>query len=338
MKGEIGSIKKILVIRFSSIGDIVLTTPVIRCLKKQLPHLELHFATKRSYAFILKNNPYIDKVHELESDYNDLADQLISEQFDLVLDLHHNLRTRKLKKALGVKSHSFFKSNVAKWLKVNFKIDRLPKKHIVDRYMETALTLGVENDGLGLDYFIPIEDEVNIEEIFLKAQSGFVAMAIGGQHETKKMPRKKLKQLCADIDKPIVLLGGKEDAKNGAFIASENALVYNACGMLNLNQSASVCKQATCVITHDTGMMHISAAFDKQIISLWGNTIPEFGMYPYMPEQKENNFQFEVKGLSCRPCSKIGFDKCPKGHHKCMEHQNLSQIAQKVDETFRTTI
>ncbi len=292
--------------------------------------VQLHYATKKAYAFMLHNNPHVDKVHELVDDYPTLIEELRQENFDLVIDLHHNLRTRKIKKALGVKSHSFFKSNIAKWLKVNLKIDRLPKMHLVDRYMATVEEYGVVNDGHGLDYFIPTKDEVDIKELFPAISQAYIAFAIGGQHATKQMPKERIKELCSVIKQPVVLLGGKEDRASGDFIAQGLSHVYNACGSINLNQSASVCKQADAVVTHDTGMMHISAALKKKIVSLWGNTIPEFGMYPYMPLNPEKSLVFEVQNLSCRPCSKIGYDRCPKGHHKCMTLHNHEEIVRSL--------
>ncbi len=117
-----------------------------------------------------------------------------------------------------------------------------------------------------------------------------------------------------------MLLGGKEDSQAADEI--EKVLgdkIINACGKYNLNQSASLVQQAEYIITHDTGLMHIASALKKKVISIWGNTVPEFGMYPYLTEFKI----IENKELSCRPCSKIGYNKCPKGHFKCMNDLNL---------------
>ena len=325
--------KKVLIIRFSSIGDIVLTTPVIRAVKTQLEDTEVHFCTKKQYQGILEANPYIDKLHFLEDNLNGLAKNLRQEQYDFVIDLHNNLRTRLLKSKLKKPSAAFPKLNWEKWLVVNLKINKLPNVHIVDRYMAAAKPLGIKKDALGLDYFIPEKDE--IEESWLPEthRKEFVAFAIGGQHETKKLPLDRMIELCDKINKPIIILGGKEDIENGNRIEDffdrkhekedfkeplkelgKKALVYNACGKFNVNQSASIIKKATYVFTHDTGMMHIAAALKKNIFSIWGNTIPEFGMYPY-----QTKFTLlENKNLKCRPCSKIGYKKCPKGHFKCM--------------------
>ena len=319
---------KILIIRFSSIGDIVLTSPVIRCLKKQTG-AEIHYLTKKNFEKILTSNPYVDKVFSIEKEISEVITVLKSMNYDYVIDLHKNLRSLHVKKALGVKSFSFNKLNIEKWLMVNLKINRLPYTHIVDRNLETVASLGVKNDGAGLDYFIPKEDEVDLNIIIQKhkfpiTNSNYIAFVIGAAHATKRLPVEKIIDICNGLNLPIILLGGKEDFENGEIISTKSSVyVLNLCSKLNLNQSASIVKQANVVISHDTGLMHIAAAFRKKIISVWGNTIPEFGMYPYYPTSEnedvfENNI-VEVKGLSCRPCSKIGYDKCPKGHFKCMQ-------------------
>lgn len=315
--------KKILIIRFSSIGDIVLTTPVIRCIKEQKPDHEIHYLTKNAFKSILENNPHISKVHTIEKDVNEVVGELQKENFDFVVDLHNNIRSMQVKSGLKKPSATFKKLNFKKWLLVNFKIDQMPKVHVVDRYMDTVSTLGVKNDGKGLDYFIPAKDEIDQTALPLSHQNGFIAFVIGAKHFTKQLPLEKLISICKKINKPIVLLGGKEDAVKGEGIAQVvGANIYNACGKYNLNQSASLIKHSDKVISHDTGLMHIAAAFKKEIISVWGNTVPAFGFYPYLPDPKSKTI--EVNGLSCRPCSKIGYDKCPKGHFKCMKEMDES--------------
>jgi len=310
-------LKKILIIRFSSIGDIVLTTPVIRCIKEQKPEYEIHYLTKSAFKSILENNPHITKVHCIDKDVKEVISQLQKENFDHVIDLHHNIRSMQTKKALGKPSSTFKKLNFKKWMLVNFKIDNMPKAHIVDRYMDTIAQMGIINDNKGLDYFIPEKDEVNITSLPSLYQNGYIGFVIGAKHFTKQLPIEKIISICKKINKPIILLGGKEDAARAEAIEKAvGSSIYNACGKYNLNQSASLVKQATKIITHDTGLMHIAATFKKEIISVWGNTVPSFGFTPYLPDPKSKIV--EVKDLSCRPCSKIGYDKCPKGHFKCM--------------------
>src|SRR5471030_1444540 len=157
---------KFLIIRFSSIGDIVLTTPVIRCIKQQVSGATVHFLTKKNFRGIVESNPYVDKVMILNESWELLMHELEIEEYDCIIDLHHNLRTFKVKRGLkGVKSFSFDKLNISKWLLTALKIDRLPKVHIVDRYLDTVKELGVVNDGKGLDYFIPAKDSISEKDI-----------------------------------------------------------------------------------------------------------------------------------------------------------------------------
>ena len=316
---------KFLIIRFSSIGDIVLTTPVVRNLKQQVEAAEIHYLTKKQYAGILETNPYIDKVHILDESFSELFAKLKNEHFHYIIDLHKNLRTLKVKRHLRNAAFSFNKVNWEKWLMVNLKINKLPHIHIVDRYLDTIKVFIDKNDLQGLDYFIPQKDIVDIKSLPKNFQNEYIAFAIGAQHATKKLPDEKIISICKKINKPIILLGDKHDSIIAEKVVEEvGSNIYNACGKYNLNQSASLIKQATLVITHDTGLMHIAAAFKKKIISVWGNTIPEFGMYPYL--SGEGSETIEVKELKCRPCTKIGFNKCPKKHFKCMNDIDEERI------------
>lgn len=326
---------KILILRFSAIGDIVLTSPVIRCIKNQMPDTEIHYCTKIQYKKIIENNPYISKVHYLEKGkLKELLSELKKENFDVIIDLHHNLRTLIVKSYLGVKSYSFNKLNFEKWLYVNFKINRMPNIHIVDRFMQTVAPLGIKNDNMGLDFFIADTDEFPLEDLPEPFRNRkYVVLAIGGQHGTKRMPLTKMIELCDRINKPILILGGKEDYETGEKLMQffektssskpyeeglkelgKKTMMLNLCGKCNIGQSASLVKKASYVFAHDTGLMHIAAAFKKEIFSIWGNTTPYFGMYPYQTKFTV----FENNKLSCRPCSKLGHKECPKGHFKCM--------------------
>jgi ADP-heptose:LPS heptosyltransferase len=180
---------RILIIRFSSIGDIVLTSPVIRCLKLQLG-AELHFLTKKSFGGILTANPYLDKIHTIEKKVGEVLPTLKALDFDYIIDLHNNIRSRQIRSQLSAQSFSFNKLNIKKWLLVNLKINRLPDIHIVDRYMKATESLGVKNDGKGLDYFIP--EETNLPEELTSIDLPFIAFAIGAAHATKRLPREKI--------------------------------------------------------------------------------------------------------------------------------------------------
>lgn len=353
---------KFLIIRFSSIGDIVLTTAVIRCLKLQYPDAVVHFITKDSYHSLLKGNPYIDKIYTIRENIGEVIAALKQENYDHLIDLHKNLRSFQLIFSLRKPFHSFPKLNLQKFLICNLKINILPDIHIVDRYFKAVEKLGIKNDGKGLDYSIPSDTDPwkKMPEL---PKSGYIALVIGGKHATKQLPQEKLLELCKNLRKPVVILGGPEDQESGEWLLeklAETRIVhspwsivdspssidhsqelinqketpidpppmdyrlstmdfFSTCGHLSLNESAALLRDADFVITHDTGLMHIAAALKKNIVSIWGNTIPAFGMYPYLPKDFSGYSEIrEVKGLSCRPCSKLGYQKCPKGHFKCM--------------------
>jgi len=312
-------LKKILIIRFSSIGDIVLTTPLVRCLKKQLEGTEIHYLTKKQFVPVLEANPYIDKIYSIEERINDVIEDLYNESYDFIVDLHKNFRSKGVISKLRKPAYTFNKINLQKWLIVNYKINRLPDIHIVDRYFEAVKKFRVKNDLEGLDYFVPEKDKVDLKTLPELFHKGYIGWVIGGKHNTKIYPEEKVTEICRKLKQPVLLLGGPEDEACGDRIQNTTGdHVYNACGKYNLNQSASLVEQAGKIFTNDTGLMHIAAAFKKEIYSFWGNTIPEFGMYPYMPGLENKSYILEVKNLKCRPCSKLGYKKCPKKHFDCM--------------------
>jgi len=299
--------KTYLVIRFSSIGDIVLTTPIIRRLKEQTK-AQVHVLTKRSFAKMLESNPYVDKVISIDSKVQEAYAELNKTNYDEVIDLHNNLRSAAVKKYVKAPSYSFPKLNIEKFILVHFKINNLPDIHIVDRYMETVKHLGVEDDQKGLDYFIPSNIHVDILQDFsMEYTKGYVAFVIGGQHDGKMCSREKIAEICSEIKEPVLLLGGPEDSEKGRWIAEHSkGFVTNAAGDYSLDESAFLLQKSKAVITHDTGLMHIASAFKKKIISLWGGTVPELGMYPYRPG--EGSVILEVKH-PMRPSSKLGTRK-----------------------------
>lgn len=266
------------------------------------------------------SNPKISQIIELGDSWWDFIKEIREEEYDYIIDLHNNLRTLFLKILVESKYKTFKKLNFAKWLLVHFKINRMPDRHIVDRYLDTVKDLGIVNDNMGLDF--KYRKPNVFDEQFM---DNYEVFAIGGQHNTKKLPNERIVQYLWTLDAPIYLLGGKEDIENGKAIAKEIPHVFNLCGKTDLALSAYIIERSVRVHTHDTGMMHIAAALNKPIVSFWGSTVPEFGMYPYFKNQEvpKGSKIYEVKGLSCRPCSKIGYDKCPKGHFKCMNDIEL---------------
>ena len=328
---------KFLIVRFSSIGDIVLTTPVIRHLKNQVEDAQVYFLTKKSYTSLLEANPYLDKVISFDGDMKSCLRTLKMEEYDYIIDLHHNIRTARIKLGLKRMDFSVKKLNALKWLYVNFHVNKLPDLHMVDRNLDTIKLFMEEQDKLGLDYFIPGTENVDLAALPPEFTGGYLALAIGAQHETKKLPLDSLIRLCEKLSVPVIILGGPEDKKTGETIVKvlPGKTILNGCGAYSIHQSASLVHQSRLLITHDTGLMHIGAAMGKKIISIWGNTVPEFGMYPY--RANPTSVKFEVDGLKCRPCSKIGHQTCPKKHFKCMLNQDLDEIAVSAEGLFYST-
>lgn len=327
---------KILIIRFSSIGDIVLTSPVVRGLRKQYPQAEIHFCTKAKFAGLVSENPAIDKILVLEKELMPLISVLRKEQYDVVIDLHNNLRTWLIKRALwGARKFTFRKLNLAKWILVKFKRNLLPDVHVVDRYMATCSKLGVTYDGLGLDYYFKPNSGLSEATQSLLPKTPFAVFVAGGTWATKRLPVEKMREFFSQSSFPLVVVGDQNDGK--AVIAALDGLyngVVDLCGKLGFADSARVIEKSSLVISHDTGLMHVAAALRKPVISVWGNTVPQLGMYPLFPRDFDTRFNImaEVQNLPCRPCSKIGYESCPKGHFNCMNQQNINQIIKNSEQ------
>jgi ADP-heptose:LPS heptosyltransferase len=329
---------KILIVRFSSIGDLVLTTPVIRCVKKQTG-AEVHVLTFSRFSQVLANNPHIDQLISIKTSIREVLPRLRQERYDLVVDLHRNIRTLSLKLRLLRPSVSFRKLNFRKYLLVRLKLDCMPKVHIVERYLATVRSLGVKDDGEGLDYFITDNDRKLLELLPLTFNRGYVVMVVGGRYVTKIYPEDLAAGVVSQLPMPVVLLGGSEDQSRAEQIISMKTAneVFNGCGLFSLNGSAAVVEKAAVVITNDTGLMHIAAAFKRKIVSIWGNTVPELGMTPWLcADLCHHSIQIEAVDVHCRPCSKLGYATCPKGHFRCMRNITPEVIGDAVGMLIET--
>lgn len=324
---------KFLIIRFSSIGDIVLMTPAIRCLRKKYPDSEIHFLTKKKFEEVTIANPYVDKFHYYEDNFSSLKNELKAEHFDYIIDLHKNLRTLRLWFFLRTKWLSYRKLSVQKFLLTRLHIDIMPRTHITTRSLNTLLPLGVKDDGLGLDYFIPGEYVVNENRLPETHRNGFGVIVIGASYFTKKLPVEKLIELCQRLNQPVILLGGKEDVNEAEKIirGCASTYVFNACGKFRLNESADLVRKARWVISHDTGLQYVACAFQKPVMAVWGGTSPKLAVEPYYGTgQKQLHKNFIVSGLSCQPCSNYGRNTCPRKHFRCMRDQNIPAIVAEI--------
>jgi ADP-heptose:LPS heptosyltransferase len=311
---------KVLLVRFSSIGDIVLTTPVIRCLKEQTG-VELHVLTFSRFSAVLDHNPYIDQLITVDQHIREVIPTLRKQRYDLIVDLHRNVRTLSLKLQLRRPSVSFRKLNFRKYLLVNLKLNLMPGQHIVDRYMATVRKFGVVNDRQGLDYFLGTGHAAPEQLLPAGFHQGYIAFVIGGRYLTKIYPAPMVASAADRLPLPVVLMGGPEDNERGELIthAMSSNMVLNGCGAYSLSDSAAIVAGASLVIANDTGLMHIAAAFKRKILSIWGNTVPALGMGPYLPDHLLHySTLLEMDGITCRPCSKLGYAKCPRKHFNCM--------------------
>jgi ADP-heptose:LPS heptosyltransferase len=317
----------ILIIRFSSIGDIVLTTPVVRALKTQLEgEVEIHYITKKAFADLIRSNPSVDKVITIEEHVSEAKAELQKVQYDYIVDLHNNLRSRQVKRIAKGLAFTVDKRNVAKWLYVLTKKLILPIGHIVDRNLATVKALGIEDDGQGLDFFIRDEERIAKTQIPDWYLPGFVTYAIGGLTMGKILPVEKAIELINQINKPVALLGGKSDFERGEIIAKAcGAKVWNTCGLYSLQQSASLLELSETVITHDTGLMHIASALNKKVVSLWFSTTPELGFAPWRPGAGSVMIEADCHS---RPTSKLG----NRGYeNECVFNIDLTEIARVVN-------
>lgn len=320
---------KVLILQLSTASDVVLTTPLVRLIKIQLD-AEVHILVNQENQGLLSNNPYIDEVYTHKSWSNSFR-ILKGQKFNSTIDLNRSSGTLLISFFISGKVYSLKQQRIKHWLLSTFKLNLLSTSHLVDRQIKLVSSLGINMDNLGVDYFIPEKDIVENSWLPESHQAGYAALIIHSDFATKKLPVKRLIELCDRINKPVVLIGKEEDrevsrqvedffrpgtAEEEKEIESLNkkTAIFNACGKFNVNQMASLIEKANWVFSYDSEFMHIAAAFKKSIFSIWGNTLPEYGKYPFRTQFTI----FENKKINCRPCSRKGHTKCPKRHFKCM--------------------
>ena len=324
------TLNKILIIRFSSIGDIVLTTPVIRCLKNQ-HNCSIHFLTKFKYKELLEHNPYIEKIFSIKNSSSEVVDNLKKENYNYIIDLHNNFRSFILKQKLRVKHDTVYKESFERFLFIKTGIKLIKNNHVVDRYFKTFKKLSISNDGQGLDYFINSKINYHSKNLYSKFKK-YIVWVIGGTYSQKKISKTNILNICDKIGFPIIFIGGKNEFEAGEYIVSNriNGESINYCGKLNFDQSALLIKKSSLVLSNDTGFMHISAAFNKKIISFWGCTKPVLGMFPYVSE--ENSFMF-IANPNKRPCSKHG-GSCRYNKEGCINYINVEDVVKTIKKEF----
>ena len=324
-------IKKTLIIRLSSLGDILLTTPVLRSIKKQYPHLEIDFILKKEFIDAVKFNPNISNVFSYDKKGNNqkIFDELIDRNYDLIIDLQNNNRSAGIVQSLSRPVAKFHKPNLKKFLLVNFKINLFKEIiSIPERYAHSFQELKLDDNGLEL--FIPNKIEAQIPKN--EKQIGFCP---GSKHFTKMWPAEYFielgNKLTAEGEK-IILLGGKDDWNICDEISSEIKYSINLSGDDNLLQIAANMKNCKYIICNDSGLMHTACAANVPVVSIFGSTVKEFGFFPY----NSRSLVLENNSLSCRPCSHIGRKSCPKKHFKCMKDLTPSLVYDNIQNFEKT--
>jgi len=319
--------QKVLIVRFSSIGDIVLCSPVVRCAKQQWG-AEIHFITKQQHAGILAASPHIDKVITIKEKVSEVGDILVQEGYDLIIDLHKNIRSQQVRALCKGRYVTFDKINIQKWLAVHTPINLLPKTHLVDRYFAGLASVGLQYDGAGLDHHVSDADIQSATDLL---PSKYAVLSLGATYDTKRPPVSKLAYMMQIMELHPVLIGGSDVESQAAQLAATTDRPYtNLVGQVSLGVSSAVVRSAQYVVTGDSGMMHIAAAHRRPLIVYWGSTHPMLGMYPYYPTDSDIPYYPLVQNLSCQPCSKVGKDVCPKGHFRCMRDIGDSEIIKAV--------
>jgi heptosyltransferase-2 len=318
---------RILIIRFSALGDILLTTPFLRVIKKQYPYLKIDFLVKTNFIDAIKLNPNLARVISWgnENEFTDLLNDIKKYSYDFVIDLQNNFRSRKIVRKIGVQKTSYVKPNLKKFLLVQLKINLLKeKKSIPQRYLESVPEL--ELDKKGLELFLP-------ENVNPKVELGnkTIGFAPGAFHFTKSWPLKyyaELGKLLTSKDFQIAIFGGKSDIEICRELQSEIPNSINLSNENNLFQTAVDMKKCKVIVCNDSGLMHTATAVGVPVVSIFGSTVREFGFAPFGVE----NLVIEKSNLSCRPCTHIGRAECSKNHFKCMLELTPQSVFVKVQK------
>lgn len=338
---------KIFLIRLSSIGDIILTTALIRMIRDSHPNCELYYITDKRYSSILRYNNHLDGIIEYDKSFNmsesiNFGKQLskqISEN-DIVIDLHNNLRTMLIKISLKAKKVAIPKNRIFKLALTTFQKNIYGKNVSIPQiYFDTAAkTISLNDDGLGLEFWLESDKSADRYQPHDRklSHSGApkIAIAPGATYFTKRwLPENFLmvaQMLREKYNTEIYLIGGESDVELCNFIENnfKEGQICNHAGKLNLLQSGSLIRESDLLLTNDTGMMHVAASMQTPVVAIFGSSVIDLGFAPY----RSPNVVIESE-MDCRPCSHIGRNSCPKGHFKCMksilpEHvtKNIAQL------------
>ena len=341
------TINKTLIIRLSSIGDVILATPLARVLREQFPSAQIDFLVKKEYAALVRHNPHLNSVIELDPEgglrhLRGLRQRIRRERYDLIIDIQGNLRSTFLRTGSSENLVSVNKRKLARFLLINFKWNVYRSAPPVSvRYLETLRRFPLFDDGKGLEVFIPkeISDHVrqHLESTGLDNYESVVGLCPGSRHATKRWLQERFAELAITLIKEermgVLLFGGKDDRERCAWIEEQiveatrnRRSVANFAGVFSLLETAAAMDACEVVVTNDTGLLHLAAARKRKVVAIFGPTVKAFGFFPYGTESKV----FERAGLYCRPCTHIGGKVCPEGHFRCMKDTSVDDVLSGV--------
>ena len=330
------TVNKILVFRLSSIGDIVLTTALLRCLRNTFPDAQIDFVVKKQFADILRCVPFVSNVIELDSKKGFSAllairNQLKNEQYDVALDIHKNWRSLFVCNTIGAKQVFRFNKHVfRRWVLTTFHKDIYKEvRPVYLRFIDAAKQLGVVPDGKYTELVVPEQLGKSMKDIFVQANISFekriIALCPGASFSNKQWQVEKFQQLAKrvvlDFDAQVILLGGKKESEMCETIASESGAVSFA-GKFDLSQSIAALSMVSLTVANDTGMLHVSEALGVPVVGIYGPTARQFGYFPILPQSKVA----QIDNLPCRPCTKMGMNHCPKKHFSCMNDISVEMV------------
>ncbi len=327
---------RILLVRFSSLGDVLLTTPLVRALRARYPDATLSALTKQGWGPLLSANPHLDEVIVVSPGQSlvPLARALRGARFTHLLDLHGSVRTRVLRLLVpGAWSGFNHRRGPRRTLireHCDIYPDRLP---VAERYFEAATALGVHPDGGPAELFTSPAAESRAEawlgRVGFDSEAPFVALVPGAAHATKRWPVRHWRRLASDLARRgygLAVVGSAGDRILAAEIAtSAGRHAASAAGDLDLQASGALLRRARAAVSGDTGPMHLATAVGTPVVALFGPTVEQFGFFPYRA-----NAAVLQRALPCRPCSSKGSGCCPLGHHQCMEEIMPEEVLSRL--------
>lgn len=332
--------KKILIIRLSSFGDVLLTSYAVRSIRYSFPNAEIDFLTKKPFFPLIEFNPNLRKkliYNSAKAELAELKRTVESEKYDLILDWQNNFRSmefRKFSKETGI----FKKHRLTRFSYVHFKT-KFKVKPVPIRYLETAVQFGAKESDGGLELMIDHSTTEKMKRIFFEwkgnSQNPVYFIAAGAKHFTKRYPATYYAELMSLIlaEKPetkFILIGGSDELESAKEIKlkfSNNDSVWNAVGAFGIMESCALIKLCSAGFSNDSFLMHVATAFQIPVVAFFGSTTQNLGFSPF----RSPNLVIEDNSVGCRPCSHIGRHDCPKKHFNCM----MNLVPEKVFEDVK---